>query len=67
MDDGSYFDLQNWTYIYDHSPLEKTLEKYIDYKKLNLAAREEEKPTFFDWRFKVCGLVDCQSSKRGLG
>ena len=50
MDEGSYFDPQNWTYIYDHSPLEKTLEKYIDYKKLNLAATQEEKPD-------VCRLV----------
>jgi NTE family protein len=25
----------NWTYIYDHSPLAKTLEKYIDYSKLS--------------------------------
>jgi NTE family protein len=25
----------NWTYIYDHSPLAKTLEKYIDYTKLS--------------------------------
>ncbi len=23
-----------WTYLYDNSPLEKTLEKYIDYEKL---------------------------------
>ncbi len=44
MNKGFYFDLENWTYIYDHSPLEKTLEKYIDYKKLNLAATQEEKP-----------------------
>jgi NTE family protein len=25
----------NWTYIYDHSPLKNTLDKYIDYKKLS--------------------------------
>ena len=36
---------RNWTYLYDHSPLAKTLDKYIDYKKLNLAATEEELPT----------------------
>ena len=24
-----------WTYLYDHSPLIKTLEKYVDYEKLN--------------------------------
>ena len=34
----------NWTYIYDHSPLAKTLDKYIDYKRLNLAATKEELP-----------------------
>ena len=25
----------NWTYIYDNTLLEKTLEKYIDFKKLS--------------------------------
>lgn len=25
----------NWSYLYDHSPLKKTLDKYIDYKKLS--------------------------------
>ena len=35
---------RNWTYIYDHSPLAKTLDKYIDYKRLNLAATKEELP-----------------------
>ena len=25
---------QNWTYIYDHTPLLKTLENYIDYNRL---------------------------------
>ena len=33
--DPEYFTPQKWTYIYDHSPLAKTLEKYIDYRKLN--------------------------------
>ena len=34
-----YFtDPRSWTYVYDHSPLAKTLDKYVDYKKLNLAA-----------------------------
>jgi NTE family protein len=27
--------IQNWTYIYDNSPLAKTLEKYIDFTKLS--------------------------------
>jgi NTE family protein len=42
-----YYDFlnpRNWTYFYDHSPLAKTLDKYIDYKKLNLAAVKEELP-----------------------
>jgi NTE family protein len=33
--DPEYFTPQKWTYLYDHSPLEKTLDKYIDYGKLN--------------------------------
>jgi NTE family protein len=40
----SYFDIRSWTYLYDHTPLSKTLEKYIDYKKLNLARKKEESP-----------------------
>ena len=35
----------NWTYFYDHSPLADTLENYIDYDKLNLAAEEESLPS----------------------
>src|SRR5919107_5747117 len=34
LTDPEYFTPQKWTYIYDHSPLAKTLEKYIDYDKL---------------------------------
>lgn len=33
--DPEYFEPQKWTYLYDLSPLAKTLEKYIDYNKLN--------------------------------
>jgi NTE family protein len=32
--DPQYFAPNNWTYLYDHSPLVKTAEKYIDYNKL---------------------------------
>jgi NTE family protein len=32
--DPEYFAPQKWTYMYDLSPLVKTLEKYIDYDKL---------------------------------
>jgi len=42
-----YYDFlnpRNWTYYYDHSQLAKTLDSYIDYKKLNLAATKEELP-----------------------
>jgi NTE family protein len=42
---GEYFNPRNWTYVYDHSPLAKTLDKYVDYKKLNLAAKREELPS----------------------
>ncbi|HKR74782.1 MAG TPA: patatin-like phospholipase family protein [Candidatus Nitrosocosmicus sp.] len=38
-------DPRSWTYLYDHSPLGDTLERYIDYKKLNLAAAKEELPS----------------------
>ena len=34
LTDPEYFAPQKWTYIYDHVPLVKTLEKYIDYNKL---------------------------------
>ncbi|MGB8937125.1 MAG: patatin-like phospholipase family protein [Candidatus Nitrosopolaris sp.] len=36
LKDPQYFNPSKWTYIYDHSPLVKTLEKYIDYNKLQL-------------------------------
>jgi NTE family protein len=32
--DRQYFTPNKWTYLYDHSPLVKTAEKYIDYNKL---------------------------------
>ena len=31
-----------WTYIYDNTPLEKTLEKYIDFKKLSPHVKKGE-------------------------
>ena len=34
LSDPEYFTPQKWTYMYDHSPLVKTLEKYIDYNQL---------------------------------
>ena len=34
LSDPEYFTPQNWTYIYDHTPLVKTLENYINYDKL---------------------------------
>ena len=34
LTDPEYFEPQKWTYMYDHVPLVKTLEKYIDYDKL---------------------------------
>lgn len=40
----NFLDPRSWTYLYDHWPLAKTIDKYIDYKKLNLAATQEELP-----------------------
>jgi NTE family protein len=34
LTDPDYFQPAKWTYLYDHSPLATTLEKYIDYDKL---------------------------------
>jgi NTE family protein len=34
LKDPDYFQPAKWTYLYDHSPLARTLEKYIDYDKL---------------------------------
>jgi len=34
LTDPEYFTPQRWTYMYDHSPLVQTLDKYIDYDKL---------------------------------
>jgi NTE family protein len=34
LTDPQYFIPNKWTYLYDHSPLVKTAEKYIDYNKL---------------------------------
>ena len=34
LKDPQYFNPSRWTYIYDHSPVVKTLAKYIDYNKL---------------------------------
>ena len=33
--DKEYFLPSKWTYLYDHTPLANTLEKYIDYKKIS--------------------------------
>ncbi|HZC20181.1 MAG TPA: patatin-like phospholipase family protein [Nitrososphaeraceae archaeon] len=34
LTDPQYFTPLEWTYLYDHSPLINTLEKYIDYNRL---------------------------------
>jgi NTE family protein len=54
------FDPGSWTYLYDHSPLAKTLDKYIDYKKLNLAATKEELPEVLRL---IITAVDVMTSK----
>lgn len=35
VSDPEYFTPEKWTYLYDHSPLATTLDKYVDYDKLN--------------------------------
>ena len=34
LTDPEYFEPAKWTYLYDHSPLTVTLQRYIDYDKL---------------------------------
>ena len=34
LTDPQYFEPAKWTYLYDHSPLTVTLQRYIDYDKL---------------------------------
>jgi NTE family protein len=58
--DLQYFDPRRWTYIYDHSPLAKTLDKYIDYKKLNLALTHEDIPSVLHL---IITAVDVMTSK----
>jgi NTE family protein len=55
-----YFHPRGWTYIYDHSPLAKTLDKYIDYKKINLAATKEGLPSVLHL---IITAVDVMTSK----
>ena len=54
------FDPRSWTYLYDHSPLANTLDKYIDYKKLNLAATQEDLPSVLHL---IITAVDVMTSK----
>ncbi len=35
VSDPEYFTPEKWTYLYDHSPLATTLDKYVDYDRLN--------------------------------
>ena len=39
LKDPQYFTPFSWTYVYDHSPLVKTLQKYIDFNKLQPAGK----------------------------
>lgn len=39
LTDPQYFMPWKWTYLYDHSPLLRTLEKYIDYSKIQSNAK----------------------------
>ena len=35
LTDPEYFTSQKWTFLYDHLPLARTLERYVDYNRLN--------------------------------
>ena len=38
--DSQYFDPRTWTYLYELYPLAKTLDKYVNYMKLNLVGNQ---------------------------
>lgn len=40
--DKDYFLPAKWTYLYDHTPLAKTLERYIDYKKISPSSHKKK-------------------------
>ena len=48
----------NWTYLYDHTPLANTLDKYIDYNKLNLTARRRNLAFRSSINYYSCRCVD---------
>ena len=58
-----YFsDPRSWTYLYDHSPLAKTLDKYIDYKKIN-RARNSRRITICPSTYNNCsGYYDFKTA-----
>ncbi|MDN5845974.1 MAG: patatin-like phospholipase family protein, partial [Candidatus Nitrosocosmicus sp.] len=41
LTDKEYFTPQKWTFLYDHSPIVKTLERYISYDKLRPEANSK--------------------------
>lgn len=61
--DSGLLNPAKWTYVYDHRPLLRTLEKYVDYNKLNAQSENRtrliltavnvlnSKPLIFDSRF----------------
>ncbi|MFL6508203.1 MAG: patatin-like phospholipase family protein, partial [Nitrososphaeraceae archaeon] len=60
-----YYDFlnpRNWTYLYNHSPLANTLDKYIDYKKINSAVSLKEELPLSVIRL-IITAVDVMTSK----
>jgi NTE family protein len=60
-----YYDFlnpRNWTYLYNHSPLANTLDKYIDYKKINSAVSQKEELPLSVIRL-IITAVDVMTSK----
>ncbi|MEP0824218.1 MAG: patatin-like phospholipase family protein [Nitrososphaera sp.] len=42
VDEGLAMTPEEWTYLYDHTPLGKTLEKYVDFDKLSVQRQHPE-------------------------
>jgi NTE family protein len=53
----------DWTYYYDHSPLVKTLEKYIDYSKLSNQAKKSAKKDSPGGTRLIMTAVDVSTAK----
>lgn len=65
--DPQYFRPDEWTYIYDHSPLARTLEKYIDYDKLRPAGAANARLIITAVNVLTSEALTFDSSKQQIG